>query len=100
MEAGDSSREWHILRSHSDVCADDAALRDQLARNQLRGVNCDGEAEALSWDNSGGVDADYLAARADQWSAGIAGVKGSVGLDDVVDEAAGLSAQGAAEGAD
>src|SRR5688500_12031643 len=49
----------------------------------------------------GGVDADDATARSDEGAAGVAGVEGGVGLDDVLDDALAVGGgEGAAEGAD
>ncbi len=48
----------------------------------------------------GGVDADHVAARVDQRPAGVAGIERRVGLQHVVEQAAGLRAHRAAERAD
>ncbi len=48
-------------------------------------------------ENDRSVDADHLATRGHQRAPGIAGIERGVGLDDVVDQAAGARAQRAAE---
>ena len=48
-------------------------------------VDGDGEADVLGAGDDGGVDADDLAAGVDQRPAGVAGVDGGVGLDEVVE---------------
>ncbi len=59
-----------------------------------------GKPDALGPFLDGGVDADHLAARIEQRPAGVAGVDGRVGLDDVEDVVAGLRFQGPAQGTD
>src|SRR5271156_2991397 len=58
-----------------------------MARDQLGAVDRDGEADSLRGQYDRGVDADYLAARVDQRSAGVTGIERGVGLNDVVDQA-------------
>ena len=74
--------------------------RMSRAATNLAVLRGDGEAEALGREDDGGVDADDFAAGVDERAAGVAGVEGGVGLDDVVDEPAGGAAEGSAHGAD
>ncbi len=82
------------------------AVGDELVHDGTGEVDRDGEAVArvesgLAGD--GGVDADHLAADAHERAAGVAGVDGRVGLDEVLDAAlapARQAAQRASLGAD
>ena len=100
VEAGDAFVDGDVLAGDADVAATDAALLDEPAGDEFGGFAADGEADALGGGDDGGVDADDLGAGVEEGAAGVAGVEGGVGLEDVVDEAAGAGGEGAAEGAD
>ena len=85
----EAPRDRRGLRGDADEGAAHAAVADQFAEDEARGVAGDGEADALRAGDDRGVDADDLAARRDQRAAGIAGIERGVGLDDVLDHAAG-----------
>ena len=51
-------------------------------------VDTDGEAEALSASDHGGVDANHPAGAVDKWAAGVAGIERSIGLDHALDQPA------------
>ena len=87
------ARHRHGLRGDADEGAAHAAVLDDLAQHELRGVARDRKADALRARDHRGVDADHLAARGDQRPAGIAGVERRVGLDHVLDQPAGAGAQ-------
>jgi hypothetical protein len=89
-----------MLALNADGGAPDAAMLKNLGQNKQRRVGSDREADALGAHDDGGVDADDASARIDQRTAGIAGVESGVGLDHVIDQAAGAGAQGASNGAD
>ena len=89
-----------VLAGDADPAAADAAVEQELGGDEFGGVDADGEAEALRGHDGRGVDADDLAARVDERAAGVAGVEGGVGLDDLVHHAAAGGAHAAAEGAD
>ena len=59
----------------------------------LRRVARDRKADALRAHDHGGVDADHLAARGHERPARIAGIERGIGLDHVLDQAAGFRAQ-------
>ena len=71
----------------------DDALRDQLRRDVLHGVDRDGEADpdvavAAARCLDLRVDADHLSARVEEWAARVAVIERGVGLDHVVDRRA------------
>jgi hypothetical protein len=72
-------------------------MPDQLAEHEACRVGSDCKADALSAHDHRGVDADDLAVGRNERSAGIAGIERGVGLDQIVDEAAGARAQRTAE---
>ena len=90
------ARHRHGLRGDADIGAPHAAVHDDLAQHVIGGVAGDREADALRAHDHRGVDADHLAARGHQRPAGIAGVERGVGLDHVLDHAAGGGAQASA----
>ena len=75
------------------VGAPHPAMGDEFAEHEARCVGGDCEADALRPGDDCGVDADHLAVRSDQRSAGVAGVERGVGLDHVIDHAAVVRAQ-------
>jgi hypothetical protein len=79
------------------VGAPHPAVLQELGDGEHRRVAGDREADALSTADHRGVDADHLAACGYQRAAGIARIERRVGLDDVIDQAAALGAQGATE---
>ena len=86
----------------TEVGATDSAVAQEGGDDAAGGgVDGDGESEADAGD--GGVDADDPRAGVGEGAAGVAGIEGGVGLDDVLDEPGGGAAaggQGPAEGAD
>ena len=61
--------------------------------DELCGVDCGGETQALSREDNGGVDANHFTARIDQRAAGVARIERGVGLNHVVDKPTGLRTQ-------
>ena len=96
----DTPVETDGLSRHAQTAAANAAIAHQLQGDVERGVYADGETDALGAAGHGGVDADDTAMTVDQGAAGIAGIERCVGLDNAVDQPAGIGAQGAAQGAD
>src|SRR5215472_17816727 len=88
------------LRLYANVTAPDDAIADQLAGNELGGVDGDGEAESLCRQDGRRINANDLAGGIDQRSARISRIQCGVSLDYVVNQAAGLRAQGASQRAD
>src|SRR5438270_12277804 len=81
------------LSRNSDIAAANAAIAQQAAGDELRGVDSDGEADSLSRQNGGGIDADYTPRRVHQRPTRVAGVQGSIGLNHVIDQAPGIRPQ-------
>ena len=100
IKADDAAVDGDGLGGDADKAAANASIAKEAAGHEFGGVDADGEADALRGKNGGGVDAHNTSGRIDQRAAGVAGVKGGVGLNDVIDEAAGVTAQRAAESAD
>ena len=88
------------LAGNADEAAPHPAVPDQFAQHDLRGIAGDRKADALRAHDDRGVDADHVAMRGDQRPARIAGIERGVGLDHVLDQAAGLRTQRAAERGD
>ena len=78
------------LHRDADPAPADAAVADQAAGDELGRVDRDREADPLRRQDDRRVDADHLAPRVDQRAARVAGVQRRVGLEDVVDQPAGL----------
>ncbi len=89
----------NVLPTHTDEAAPDAAFFDEPAGDVLCGVNADGKADALGREDDGRIDPDHLAARVDKRAAGISRVQRGIGLQDIVNEPAGIGAKRAAESA-
>src|SRR6185295_302497 len=70
-----------VLELDAQVAAGDAALAAELGQDVAGHVDGNGEADALSLQADGGVDADHFAGDVHEGTAGIAGVDGGVGLD-------------------
>ena len=97
---GQLARDRHLLGRDADKAAPDPAVLQQLCHHERRGVAGDGEADVVGAGDDGGVDAHHLAPGRDQRAAGVAGVQRRVGLDKILDQPAGVAAQGAADGGD
>src|SRR5438445_2969191 len=88
------------LPAYADVAATNPAVLDQPARDILGRIDSDGETDALRGQNHRRVHAHDFPARIDELPAGVARVQGRVGLDDDVDEPAGIGTERPAERAD
>src|SRR5206468_3964362 len=98
--AGGFGGDLTVAGGDAEVGAADAPVGEKLVHHPFGGLSGDGEAEVLGEGDDGGVDADDPAAAVDQGAAGVAGVERRGVLDDAVDEAALLGAEGAPEGGD
>ena len=80
-----------IGRTDAEVRSQHAALRDELRDDAVDGVDGDGEPDARG-DTAGaddrGVDADESPGTVEEWAAGVSGIDGGVGLDEVFDVSA------------
>ena len=92
-----AARDRGLLRGYPDESAANPAVTHQLAEHELGRIGGDREADALRALDHGGVHADHLAMRRDERAARIAGIERRIGLDHVVDQAAGARAQRAPE---
>ena len=88
-----------VLPRDAEIAAPYFSVAHQQTGDVSRRVDRDCKAETLT-GKDGGVDADDFAARRDQRTAGVPGVERGIGLNDVVDQASRLRAQGAPERAD
>ena len=70
-------------RRYAEVRLGDGLTLLQLLDDRLCRVDRDREADVLRILRAGGVDADDLAVERQQWTAGVAGVDGRVGLHEV-----------------
>src|SRR6266567_911101 len=89
----------HVLSAHADVTAPDLALFDQPAGHVFSRVDAQREADSLRRKNHRRIDPDHFAARIDQLSARIAWIQRRIGLDDIVNEPAGVGPERPAQGA-
>src|SRR5256886_16549528 len=84
------------LDRDAEPAARDLSLRDQLGVDLPRHVRRNGEADAGAAGHDRRVDADDLTLHVDERPAGVAGIDGGVGLEEVVERAlADLSRLGA-----
>src|SRR6266513_3063252 len=100
MRAHGESRERHVLPAYADAGTPYVSVRNELPRDEFHRVHRDREADALGRQDDGGVDADHVAARVEQWAARVPRIQRGVGLDHVVDQAPGDGSERAAQGAD
>ena len=100
VKSNDARMERHVLASHTDRAAPDVAVLDQPTRDEMRGVARDGEADSLGRQDDRGVHADDFARAVQKRTAGIPGIQGRIGLDDLVHQTAGLGTHRASERAD
>ena len=80
----------NVLRHDAEIAARDFAAADEAVQDVARHVDGHGEADAVvaaAGADDGGVDADEPAFGIHQRAAGIAGVDGRVGLDEILDSA-------------
>ncbi len=83
------------LRRDTDVAAADPSIAQQAAGHELRRVDSDGKADSLGRQNRRRVHAHNTPRRIHQRPAGIAGIERGIRLNHVVDQAPGISPQGA-----
>src|SRR5208282_1785545 len=86
--AHETARQLDIVAGDSDIGAAYLAVLDQMTRDELGAVDGDRKADSLRGQDNRRVDADYLAARVDQRSAGVTGIQRGVGLDNVIHQSA------------
>lgn len=95
--SSERSRNCHGLPTIPKVASPDPAISNEKPGESNYSVAGDRETQALSRNNHSAVDTDYLSPRAYQGTARIAGIQGSVGLDDVVDRPPWLRAERSSE---
>src|SRR2546425_1660590 len=88
------------LPDDSQMSAADVAAHQQLAYHPLGGVDRDGEADALSHPNDGGIDSDDARPRVNQGTPRGARVQRNLSLNDVFDQLPRRTAQGSTDRAD
>ncbi len=93
VERKPAARQPGLLRRDADIAAPYPAVPQELADHEFRRVGGDREADALRAGDDRRVDADHLAMRRHQRTAGIARIERRVGLNQVVDQPAGARAQ-------
>ncbi len=98
--ARDPARDGNRLAADAEPRATHAAFADQRHRDALRCSGCDGKADALRREDDGRVDPDDVSPRVDQRSAGVSGIEGRIGLQNVVQQAPRPCAHRPAEAAD
>src|ERR1039457_2138836 len=93
MEAHHAAMQRHSLHRNADVAAADAAVAQQAAGYECRSVDADGKTYSLRGEDRRSVHANNSSCGIDQRSAGVAGVKGGIGLDYIVDQTSGIRSQ-------
>ena len=96
-----------VLRQDADPAADHAAVIEDVLHDAAGQIHRNRKADALDADVAAvalvehrGIDADQLAARIDQRAAGIAGIDGGIGLNEILEGGdAELTAAGGADDA-
>jgi hypothetical protein len=88
------------LPGEAEVAADDPPLAQQLGHHPFRGVDGHGKADPLGAADDRRRDADHTAGTVHQRTAAVARIERGIGLDDVLDQAAGHAAERATQGAD
>src|SRR5437868_6594811 len=88
------------LRYNANIAAADSAVAQETAGDEFCGVDPNGKAQPLGHHDRRSVHPYDLTFGGDERSAGVSGIQSRVSLDDVVDQASGLGAQGASQGAD
>src|SRR5438270_166848 len=83
-----SRRERAAAAGDAEIGASEPALAHELGDDAARGV-VEGYGEAEPDPRHSGVDADEAATAVEEGAAGVPRVQGGVGLDDVLDDAAG-----------
>src|SRR5438132_13187962 len=87
------------LASDPDVAASHPAIANEPCGDQLGGIDGDRDTDGLGCLDDSRVDADDLAARVDERSAGVARIEGGVRLNHVLDLSSRPGLQRAAQGA-
>src|ERR1043165_101703 len=88
IKPDDAARQRNVLPGETYIAAADAPVFYQTPGDELRGVDGNRKADSLRRKDDSRVDADDFAARGDEWAAGIARIERSIGLNDVVNQAA------------
>jgi hypothetical protein len=65
VAADQNAMKWRILARHTNVATLNFSIFDKAAGNKFGGVDRNGETDALSRKNDGGVDADDFTIRRD-----------------------------------
>ena len=78
------------MRELADKSAADSSIFNEPSRYELRGIDRDRKANSLRRPDHRGINADDFTVRRDQRPPRIAGVQGSIRLDHIVDQPAGL----------
>jgi hypothetical protein len=89
-----------VLTGHSDKASPDLAIFNQPPGDVFGRIDRYGKAYSLGRENDGCIHSDDFTLGCHQWSAGIAGIQGGIGLNHIVDQVAGLRSKGSAQCAD
>src|SRR6266568_7703327 len=90
----------YVLTGHADVASANFSLFDQPASHKFCGVTRDRETDSLSRTNHRRVDADHFAGGIHERPTRVTRIQSGIGLNDIVDQTAGLRVHGTAERAD
>ena len=99
MAAHQMAHKRHVLSGDADIATLDAAIFDEPPSHKRGGIDPDGKADPLGWENHRRIHADDVTARRHQWPSRIPRVEGRIRLDDIIDEPSRLRPQRASEGA-
>src|SRR2546427_7407061 len=82
---------------HTDISPPDPSIFNQPARDEFRRVDGNCKANSLGRPDHASIASDDLTVRGDQRAPGIARIQRGIGLDNVIDQPAGLRSQGTAK---
>src|SRR5207249_9961010 len=100
MASHETPMQRSVLSGYTNETALDFSIFNKPSCDKFRGIDSGCEADALSRKDDGGIHANDFALRRHQRSPGVSRIQSSVGLDDVVDQAARLRPQRSSERAD
>src|SRR5439155_4208223 len=86
-----------VLARTTDTSPPDPSIFNQPARDEFRRIDGNRKANSLGRPDHGGIDSDDVTVRRDQRSPGIARIQRGIGLDNVIDQPAGLRSERTAE---
>src|SRR5262245_22332357 len=89
--------DWHVLATNADITSTNAAVADETACHEARGIAGDGKTQPLSGKNCGRVHTDHLRTRRDERTTGVTRIQCRIGLNDVVHQSARAGAERSAD---